>query len=703
MPRFIPLSFAVGLLTCVCGSATAQQFADPEFDAKVIRPAFTDTHPLVLVDEAHNNFHTTFGRYKPFVDLLKNDGYNVSPNKEKLSAEALKDCSILVVANAMGAPAMRNPEAAKPAFEQAECDAVYKWIQAGGSLLLIADHHPFGASNDQLAKRLGVEMGKSTTYDPANAETGLPAQLNFTRVNHLLGDHPILSGRDGSERVDRVLTFAGQSLKGPKNAASLLKFSQTAVDQPAPAVPGRTGPASGRAQGIAFTLGKGNVVVLGEAGMLSAQVNRGGGRMGMNVPGTDNRQFALNAMHWLSHVKLSGKPAEIAAKPAKAGDSGAVASTSSAEAGSAGTARSSAMPARRTEPARPLSSAEIAAESEASIAMITGDGSVGTGFLVRPGILATNAHVIDSEFITTLRVRFPSAEKDQQGPMTAELLFEDTRRDLAFLKVKSSLPPLRVAQSYTFRKGEDITAIGNPGAGGELILENAISRGVMSTKTSMEGQRYYQLGIAVNPGNSGGPVFNSFGDVIGVVTRKSAMQEQLAFCIPVEDLTLALEKVLTFPQDAIDHQQSHHRLVLAVKELGAGGALYGVGIGMKRNQTSAKAKRKVFGGFYDAAIKRLEQQTFPRMKAEAARVRDDRLVSKATRDKVGQLADNLEKLRALYVGNTPPAPANNQLTQLRATHVRLLVDLCKGLDLEIPAELLLLLGNEPGPGTPDSP
>ena len=88
MPRFIPLSLAVGLLTSVCGSAMAQQFADPEFDAKVIRPAFTDTHPLVLLDEAHNNFHTTFGRYKPFVDLLKNDGYNVSPNKEKLSAES---------------------------------------------------------------------------------------------------------------------------------------------------------------------------------------------------------------------------------------------------------------------------------------------------------------------------------------------------------------------------------------------------------------------------------------------------------------------------------------------------------------------------------------------------------------------------------------------------------------------------------------
>ena len=101
MPRFIPLSFAVAFLTSVCPGALAQQFADPEFDAKVDRPAFTDTHPLVLVDEAHNNYHTTDGRYKPFADLLKNDGYNVSPIKEKLTAKGLKGCSILVVANAM--------------------------------------------------------------------------------------------------------------------------------------------------------------------------------------------------------------------------------------------------------------------------------------------------------------------------------------------------------------------------------------------------------------------------------------------------------------------------------------------------------------------------------------------------------------------------------------------------------------------------
>ena len=63
----------------------------------------------------------------------------------------------------------------------------------------------------------------------------------------------------------------------------------------------RTTSAAGRAQGLAFTLGKGRVVVLGEAAELSAQVvGLEGEKFGMNVPGLDNRQMALNIMHWLS-------------------------------------------------------------------------------------------------------------------------------------------------------------------------------------------------------------------------------------------------------------------------------------------------------------------------------------------------------------------------------------------------------------------
>lgn len=104
MTRVARLSFAIASLMNVATGAIAQQFADPAFDATVDRPAFTDSHPVVLVDEAHDNFHTAGGRYKPFAELIKNDGYNVTPNTKKFTAECLTGCAILVVANAQGRP-----------------------------------------------------------------------------------------------------------------------------------------------------------------------------------------------------------------------------------------------------------------------------------------------------------------------------------------------------------------------------------------------------------------------------------------------------------------------------------------------------------------------------------------------------------------------------------------------------------------------
>ncbi len=419
-------------------------------------------------------------------------------------------------------------------------------------------------------------------------------------------------------------------------------------------------------------------------------------------------------MHWLSNVKFPA-PAEAVAttsQPTPPAGAGAVAEGTPPASQPAANenpplamAAADVAAARRADPGHPLSSAEIAAESEPSIAMITGVGSVGTGFLVRPGVIATNAHVIEDEFMTALRVRFPSAEKAQQGPLLTELLYEDTHRDLAFLRVKSMLPPLRIASSYKVRKGEDVTAIGNPGVGGELILENAISRGVMSTRTALEGQRYYQLGIAVNPGNSGGPVFNSFGSVIGVVTRKSTAQEALAFCIPIEDLNLALEKVVTFPQDAIDRQQSRHRLVLTVKELGGSGVIYSSAIAFRRQNAAAKseAKAKAFRGYYDASIAHFELKVLTGLKAEAGRVRQDPHVSQPVRDKVAQLADNLEKLRALYGADKTGKNGNDPLSNLKITHVRLVTELCKALNLDMPDGLFFLLGDRSEKGDDNSP
>ncbi|MDG2389900.1 MAG: hypothetical protein P8M30_11325 [Planctomycetaceae bacterium] len=281
-----------------------ERINDPDFDLAVARPAFTDRHPRVLLDEAHFNYHTSDGFYKPLVDLITNDGCRVTPNKKKFSAEALDGFDILLIANAGSVKPPRGPNVTDPAFTKEECDAVYAWVQAGGSLLLIADHAPAGAMAEILANRFGVDMGKGWAVDSEhNTKSGNKSWLVYTEKNRLLGDHAIIHGRNADERVKHVVTFTGQSLKGPIGSVALLKLSDTAEERRRPGAK-KTVSAKGRAQAVAFQCGKGRVVVLGEAAMLTAGIltidGKKRSKIGMNFPGSGNRQFSLNMMRWLS-------------------------------------------------------------------------------------------------------------------------------------------------------------------------------------------------------------------------------------------------------------------------------------------------------------------------------------------------------------------------------------------------------------------
>lgn len=98
-----------------------------------------------------------------------------------------------------------------------------------------------------------------------------------------------------------IIAFTGQSPKGPADSVAFLKLADSARDL----MPGPNNQpisAAGRAQGIAIKFGKGRVIVMGEAAMLSAQLITGSKpiKFGMNRVDTDNRQLALNIMHWLS-------------------------------------------------------------------------------------------------------------------------------------------------------------------------------------------------------------------------------------------------------------------------------------------------------------------------------------------------------------------------------------------------------------------
>jgi len=310
----------------------AQQVADSSYRPTVARPAYSGgAHPRVAIDEGHLNFHTATGRYKPFAELLEADGYRVVSSEGSFSVRSLAGIDVLVIANPSAGRGIEARD--RSAFTDAEADAVRDWVAGGGSLLLVADHAPFGRAVRDLAARFGVEVSGGVTTDPQHhdPESGNRGFLLFTRENGLLGSHPILAGRDASEAVSRVLTFTGTSLLGPPASAVLLRLADSALDRPPPTVAslsalveqaragmapgdsvalrvpqGEPVSAAGRAQGIALEHGRGRVVMLGEAAMISAQLNtRPDGavvQMGMNRAGIDNRQLALNVMHWLSRV-----------------------------------------------------------------------------------------------------------------------------------------------------------------------------------------------------------------------------------------------------------------------------------------------------------------------------------------------------------------------------------------------------------------
>src|SRR5262245_47160067 len=91
---------------CLSVPVAGQQLADPEFNTSISNPAYNKSVPRVMFDEAHHNFHTTDGRYKPFVDLLMNDGYRIIRNRQPFSKTTLSSYKVLVIADALGAEEM---------------------------------------------------------------------------------------------------------------------------------------------------------------------------------------------------------------------------------------------------------------------------------------------------------------------------------------------------------------------------------------------------------------------------------------------------------------------------------------------------------------------------------------------------------------------------------------------------------------------
>ncbi|MEP2653761.1 MAG: DUF4350 domain-containing protein [Paraglaciecola sp.] len=275
----------IGALSCT----DSDQLPDPDFAPQNTKSTFSTLNsPVVFIDEAHNNFLTKNGRFKPFSQVLSSDGYTVKSSKEKFTLTYLKQADILVVANALDRDRQNWSPPFGDAFDQEEIKAIKQWVSQGGSLFLVADHTPFPKVIEKIS--FGFEFSNGHVRDAL-----------FRQDNKSLLQHSITKG------ITQVKTFGGSAFQIPENAQPLLILGKgaTSVVPEIPFLVNAKTPrisVDGWYQGAVLEVGKGRVAVFAEGMMFSSQVTVSTGKKyGLVSDGAEqNEQFLLNIMHWLS-------------------------------------------------------------------------------------------------------------------------------------------------------------------------------------------------------------------------------------------------------------------------------------------------------------------------------------------------------------------------------------------------------------------
>jgi serine protease Do len=185
-----------------------------------------------------------------------------------------------------------------------------------------------------------------------------------------------------------------------------------------------------------------------------------------------------------------------------------------------------------------------------AVVVVKSPAGLGSGFIVHEdGYLITNFHVIEGQkhFTVTQFVQ-EGAELKRVIHKKIRIVALDAFHDLAVLQIEDehAAPFPKVVLSLDEPVyGESIFVIGNPAG-----LERTVTEGILShTGRLFEGSLYLQLDASVNPGNSGGPLFNSHGQVIGVVNMGSRVMQGLNFAIPVRHVTFLLDHVEAYAYD----------------------------------------------------------------------------------------------------------------------------------------------------------
>jgi serine protease Do len=182
----------------------------------------------------------------------------------------------------------------------------------------------------------------------------------------------------------------------------------------------------------------------------------------------------------------------------------------------------------------------------------------GSGFIISPdGVILTNAHVVADADEVTVKLT-------DKREFKAKVMGLDKVSDVAVLKIKAdNLPTVKIGDAQRSRVGEWVIAIGAP-----FGFENSVTAGIISAKSRTLPDEGYvpflQTDVAVNPGNSGGPLINTNGEVIGInsqIFSRSGGYQGLSFAIPI-GVAMKVERQI------VDHGKvSHGRLGVMIQEV----------------------------------------------------------------------------------------------------------------------------------------
>jgi S1-C subfamily serine protease len=150
----------------------------------------------------------------------------------------------------------------------------------------------------------------------------------------------------------------------------------------------------------------------------------------------------------------------------------------------------------------------------------------GSGFFIdRDGLLLTSYHIVKDTRTVSVKMSNGAFFPIEQ------VIFLDPQNDVAALKVAGrNLPALTLGDSNTVRVGDEVLALGNP-----LGLEGSVSTGIISGRRREADRVLLQTTAPISPGNSGGPLVNAKGEVIGIIARSATEGQNLNFAVPINE------------------------------------------------------------------------------------------------------------------------------------------------------------------------